>query len=227
VQHPFLWNGGPLATAGNLVFQGTADGWFTAYDAGTGEQLWRFDAGLGIIARPISYSVGGRQYVSILVGYGGNPFSIAHTDVGWKYGAQMRRLLTFALDGKAKLPAGAPRDTVLHPLDAPAYKIVEADLAEGHQLYSTNCGLCHGPDAVSGNLVAPDLRESAVALDRETIWTVLHEGSLMHHGMPRFEQLRRDQSDKIYNYLRATAREALGLRNPMVYPPLGVGAPAQ
>ena len=66
-----IWNGGTLATAGDLVFQGTADGYFSAYDAATGERLWRFNAGLGIIAAPISYSVGGKQYVSVLVGYGG------------------------------------------------------------------------------------------------------------------------------------------------------------
>ena len=67
-----FWNGGMLATAGDLVFQGTADGYFSAYDASDGKRLWRFNAGLGIIAAPISYSVGGKQYVSVLVGYGGS-----------------------------------------------------------------------------------------------------------------------------------------------------------
>jgi glucose dehydrogenase len=65
-----IWNGGTLATAGNLVFQGAADGYFSAYDAATGRQLWRFYAGLGINAAPISYLAAGRQYVSVLVGYG-------------------------------------------------------------------------------------------------------------------------------------------------------------
>jgi quinohemoprotein ethanol dehydrogenase len=83
--------------------------------------------------------------------------------------------------------------------------------------------MCHGTNAVSGNLVAPDLRESAVALDREALWTVVHDGALMKHGMPRFDELTRPQADKIYNYLRATAREALGLRKPMVYPAMGGG----
>src|SRR3546814_1242167 len=45
VHHDFLWNGGVLSTAGNLVFQGTADGYFTAYDAESGKQLWQFNAG--------------------------------------------------------------------------------------------------------------------------------------------------------------------------------------
>ena len=66
VQHDHFWNGGTLATAGDLVFQGTAEGWFNAYRATTGERLWRFDAGLGIMAAPMSYSVGGKQYVAVL-----------------------------------------------------------------------------------------------------------------------------------------------------------------
>jgi hypothetical protein len=65
----------------------------------------------------------------------------------------------------------------------------------------------------------PDLRESSVALDRDTVWTVLHEGALMKQGMPRFEELTRAQSDKLYKLLRATAREALGLRNRRSIPP--------
>ena len=67
-----FWNGGTLTTAGNLVFQGTADGYFAAYDAASGKRLWRFNAGLGISGAPISYAISGRQYVSVLVGYGGS-----------------------------------------------------------------------------------------------------------------------------------------------------------
>ncbi|MBL0901233.1 MAG: PQQ-binding-like beta-propeller repeat protein, partial [Reyranella sp.] len=66
-----VWNGGALATAGDLVFQGTATGEFAAYDARNGRRLWRFDAQRGISSAPISYAVDGRQYVSVLVGWGG------------------------------------------------------------------------------------------------------------------------------------------------------------
>jgi outer membrane protein assembly factor BamB len=54
------------------VFQGAADGNFSAYDAATGRHLWRFYAGLGINAAPISYLAGGQQYISVLVGYVGS-----------------------------------------------------------------------------------------------------------------------------------------------------------
>ena len=67
--------------------------------------LWTCDAKLGIIAAPVTYRAGlGQQYVSVLVGYGGIEAKFGN-DRGWKYGAQPRRLLTFKLDGQAKLPA--------------------------------------------------------------------------------------------------------------------------
>ena len=49
------WNGGTLTTAGNLVFQGTADGRFIAYNATTGEKLWETPAGTGVVAAASTY----------------------------------------------------------------------------------------------------------------------------------------------------------------------------
>jgi alcohol dehydrogenase (cytochrome c) len=60
--------GGMLATAGNLVFNGAIDGGFYAFDARTLKELWSFNAGTGINAPPITYSVNGKQYVAVLVG---------------------------------------------------------------------------------------------------------------------------------------------------------------
>jgi alcohol dehydrogenase (cytochrome c) len=59
---------GALATAGNLVFIGNPDGTFSAHDARTLQELWSFNAGTGINAPPITYSVNGKQYVAVLVG---------------------------------------------------------------------------------------------------------------------------------------------------------------
>jgi PQQ-like domain len=66
-----IWNGGTATTAGNLVFEGHADGRFVAYSADTGAPLWTFDAQTGIVGAPITYKVAGRQYVFVLAGYGG------------------------------------------------------------------------------------------------------------------------------------------------------------
>jgi len=60
--------GGALATAGNLVFMGEGNGWFEAFDATTGKQLWRFNLGAGVNAPPITYEVGGVQYVAVAAG---------------------------------------------------------------------------------------------------------------------------------------------------------------
>jgi alcohol dehydrogenase (cytochrome c) len=59
---------GALATAGNLVFIGEADGTFSAHDAKTLQEVWSFNVGSGINAPPISYSVNGKQYIAVLVG---------------------------------------------------------------------------------------------------------------------------------------------------------------
>ncbi len=66
-----VW-GGALATAGNVVFYGTMDGWFKAVDANSGKELWKFKTGSGIIGQPTTFKgPDGHQYVAILDGIGG------------------------------------------------------------------------------------------------------------------------------------------------------------
>jgi lanthanide-dependent methanol dehydrogenase len=66
-----VWSGA-ATTASGLVFYGNLEGWFKAVDADTGELLWRFKTGSGIIGQPTTW-VGpdGRQYVAVLSGIGG------------------------------------------------------------------------------------------------------------------------------------------------------------
>ncbi|KRB86394.1 alcohol dehydrogenase [Sphingomonas sp. Root710] len=205
-----MWNGGVLATAGGLVFQGHEDGSLNGYDAATGKSLWRFDAGLGIIAAPISYLVNGRQYVSILVGHGGS--SSMGSDFikgGWKYGAQPRRLLTFAIDGQARLPATAPRDMSLQPLDNPRLVIADQSAERGRGLYlSKNCVICHGIDVVSTGSPGPDLRESPIALDRSSLASLLRGGFLASKGMPKYAELSDQEIDDLFMFIRKRARES-------------------
>jgi len=209
-----IWNGGTLTTGGNLVFQGTADGWFSAYDATSGKRLWHFYAGLGIVGAPMSYSIGGKQYVSVLVGYGGTTAAMSDImNVGWKYGAQPRRLLTFALDGHTALPPSPPPDMMVHAVDDPALKLDETAVATG-QAMSVACMACHGPGFRAAGSPAPDLRESQLALDEDNFYAVVHDGALVQRGMPNFGVvgMQRPQIHALWMYLRATAREALGTR---------------
>lgn len=65
-----LW-GGVLATGGGLVFYGTPEGFLKAVDAKTGQELWKFQTGSGIVAPPITYEQDGEQYVTVVSGWGG------------------------------------------------------------------------------------------------------------------------------------------------------------
>jgi glucose dehydrogenase len=70
-EHFPVWSGA-LATAGNLVFYGTMDGWFKAIDAHSGHTLWSFKTPSGIISQPVSYrGPDGKQYIAVLDGVGG------------------------------------------------------------------------------------------------------------------------------------------------------------
>jgi len=72
IKEPFpVWSG-TLATAGDVVFYGTMDGWFKAVNAKTGDLLWQFKCGSGIVGQPVTYrGPDGRQYVAVLSGVGG------------------------------------------------------------------------------------------------------------------------------------------------------------
>ena len=75
LEYPNL-SGGALATAGNLVFLGQADGTFGAYDARTLKELWSFNIGTGISAPAISFAVNGKQYIAILAGFNKQTFGL-------------------------------------------------------------------------------------------------------------------------------------------------------
>ena len=65
-----VWSGA-LATAGNVVFYGTLEGYFKAVDAKTGKELYKFKTPSGIIGNVTTYEHGGKQYIAILSGVGG------------------------------------------------------------------------------------------------------------------------------------------------------------
>ncbi|MFK7868889.1 MAG: PQQ-dependent methanol/ethanol family dehydrogenase [Roseobacter sp.] len=65
-----LW-GGVMTTAGGLVFTGTPSGEFIAFDDETGEKLWSFQTGSGIVGQPVTWEQDGEQYVTVISGWGG------------------------------------------------------------------------------------------------------------------------------------------------------------
>lgn len=182
VQYPVIWNGGTLTTAGNLVFQGTADGRFVAYSADKGEKLWEVVLGTGVIASPMTYRIGDVQYVSILAGWGG-VFPLTGGSLGLP--AVPGRLLTFALNAKGKVDAAKP--SAPPQLEPIAFKATPEQIAKGSDLYGRNCGVCHGLAALGGGGVLPDLRASEKAVFDNYRQMVL-DGAMVNVGMPAFKQ---------------------------------------
>lgn len=197
-----FWNGGTLTTAGNLAFYGTAKGLLNAYDATTGNKLWSFHTGLGIISAPMTYAVDGKQYISLLVGYGGSAGSgIPLMREGWKYKAQPRRLLTFALGAKNPLPETAPPSFDINPVLVDGFQPDAKKINHGILMYHTVCAHCHG-GFLNAESVAPDLRESALSANLDSFAAVLKTGTLANRGMPLYDDLTDDDIEGIYHFVR-------------------------
>ena len=197
-EHVSPWNGGTLTTAGNLVFQGTADGRFVAYDATTGDKLWESPTGTGVIAAPVTYMVEGKQYVSVAVGWGG------------AYGQTQRAterqgpgtVYTFVAGGKAPMPA-----FVKYRMDAllAGVKYDPAQIRAGAALYLSSCALCHGLPGVHRGGNRPNLGFMNAAYIRD-LDKFIFGGPAVARGMPDFTgKLSLEDVEKIKAFVQGTA----------------------
>ena len=212
VEHDGPWNGGTLTTAGNLVFQGTADGKFVAYRADNGERLWDFPTQTGVVAPPMTYAIDGEQYISVNVGWGGAYALVFGEFVTPASLPNVSRVLTFKLgaDGKLPQPDWQPR-VVFNP---PAQTGSEESARQGYALYQDICMGCHGLNAVSGLLI-PDLRGSAYLHDPAGWNAVVRDGALKANGMAAFGQwLDESQAAAIRDYIIQQARRGQSLQQP-------------
>ncbi|WP_158085729.1 c-type cytochrome [Henriciella aquimarina] len=197
---------GVMATGGGLVFQGAVDGYFSAYDAATGEEVWSYDMKAPAVIAPVTYAVDGKQYVTILTGTSGVPSAWGHMvqSLGLDYRSMDRRVLTFALDGEATLP---PRTVVdLQKPEDPDYEPNPELEQLGAKQYAGMCSVCHGYNAVSGGR-APDLRYSSMIVNPETFNAVVREGALLPAGMPKFAALSDNDLNALRQYIRAQAKD--------------------
>lgn len=185
--HPGNFNGGVLATAGNLVVQGDVDGVLNVYNAKTGLKLWSFDVGSAILAAPVTFSVNGQQYVTVLSGWGGAP-AVINGPFGWsKSGIRPNksRVLTFVLGGTKSLPP--IQQAALPAVPVPAQLASPQVIQEGRNYYARTCISCHGPSVISGHPAVPDLRYSALMGDTEAWKAVVYDGILSDQGMVGFK----------------------------------------
>jgi quinohemoprotein ethanol dehydrogenase len=197
-EHVAPWNGGTLTTAGNLVFQGTADGRFIAYNATTGEKLWESPTGTGVVAAASTYMVDGKQYVSVAVGWGG-VFGIAVRVTEYR---SPGTVYTFAIDGKAPLPEFVKYQT--EGLLA-GVKYDPKDVPEGTAIYVAACVQCH---LVPGVHNGGNVRNLGY-VSKETIENlkdIVFKGPFRDQGMPDFTgKLKEEDIPKLQAFIQGTA----------------------
>jgi mono/diheme cytochrome c family protein len=189
---------GVLSTAGGLVFQGAQRGELAAYRDSDGQKLWSTDPQTGVVAAPVSYEIGGEQYIAQLAGYGTRDY----------YSGNSSRLLVYKLGGKASLPPAAalPPPRALDP--PPAFGSA-AMLARGTQIYDERCTMCH--DTAYGNRgLFPDLRYSRMINSREAFHSVVIGGVLTPRGMVSFRKdLSDEDAESVRAYIAQRARAAM------------------
>lgn len=197
-----VWNGGVLATAGNLLFQGTNRGQLNAYHAETGEKLWSADGQTGIHAAPMSFAVEGEQFIAVSAGSGTAMGLTGGQLASHSLPPNRSRVLAYSLDGTATLPA--PVVVERKVADIPPVTASEDALALGREHYQSHCARCHGDNVVSGNVI-PDLRYSSTAV--HAAWQgIVHDGALEPNGMLGFaEWLSKDEITQIQQYVLSRA----------------------
>jgi len=200
VPYPRSGSGGVLATAGNLVFQGTIGQTLAAYRADTGQKMWEMPVQNVPISAPISYMLDGIQYIAVNAGWGGG---LAHVE-SFRYQdlkVSKARLLVFRLGGTARLPTlVAQGDQEVAP---PPPLTASADIVRhGGELYGKNCSMCHGNEARGG---IKDLRHMTPETHADFMKIVLH-GSKADKGMASFaDMLSQTDAEAIHHYLIARA----------------------
>ena len=179
------WGGGVLATGGDLVIQGSPDGFLTFYDSFKGAVLHRIEIGTGIIAAPMTYSLNGRQYISVLAGMGGAMGTDFPPGAIGRERENKERLLVFALGGGpvALPPARPPAKREPAPV---AFRGSGSSVARGEKIFIANCAVCHGgPDAI-GNY--PDLFNMPADV-HAAFDNIVLDGAFSYAGMASFSDV--------------------------------------
>ena len=217
VKHKQFWNGGPLTTAGGLVFQGNASGFLEAYNAKNGKLVWSKNVYTGIMAPPVTYMIDEEQYISILAGDGGASNFLGDNFGIWegqlasiKYG-NYGKLLTFKLNGKSKIEALEEKDLSIP--EQPKINASLEDIKAGEDIYANYCAICHG-SGVHGKTIS-DLRYMSKET-HEYFNEIVLNGMLEENGMKGFSDILNEKNAfEVYSYIVdvATKERSLQQRN--------------
>ncbi|MEP7314877.1 MAG: PQQ-dependent dehydrogenase, methanol/ethanol family [Pseudomonadota bacterium] len=205
-------NGGALATAGGLVFQGTGSGQFTALDATTGTELWSSPTQTGVVAAPMTYAIDGEQYVAIMVGTGSS-WALIGGDTNMKGYVQrnVSRLLVYKPGATVQLPA-LP-DVPVVPINPPAATAAANVVNQGAGLYDVYCSSCHGPGAIQVGIL-PDLRRSPFLQAADAWKSVVIDGVRQARGMANFSSvLKPDDAESIRAWVVLRANQDMKAAN--------------
>ncbi len=190
------WDGGVLSTGGNLVVQGDEAGYLNVYAADTGKLLKRLEVGTSIMAAPMTYRVGGVQYISVMAGFGGGVLFLPFPkdSAAFEYGND-GRIVTFRLDGGA-VPKPPPVAN-LQAVAPPPREGTAATIAQGELLYNRYCSRCHA----FGPALLPDLRRMS-APTNSIFYEIVLRGAYQAKGMGRWDDvLSTDDAAAIHAYL--------------------------
>ncbi|HEX6889870.1 MAG TPA: c-type cytochrome, partial [Chryseolinea sp.] len=169
-----------------LVFQGTTDGYFVVYRADTGEKLKEIKTGVGIMAAPSTYSLGGEQFVAVMAGFGGAtlPFLPKHA-AAYEY-QNNGVILAYKLGG-ADTPLPPPTSSIAVP--RPPDKVLSvAQIKEGESIYNSVCVFCHGGFGPGHISAYPDLAKMSENTHQQFNSIVL-KGALSSYGMAGFADI--------------------------------------
>ena len=197
VERATPYNGGALATAGGLVFQGDAAGQLAAYDADDGSTLWEYETQGNTPASPITYAIDGEQYLAILVGR-----------AWWREGGD-GRVMVFKLGAEGEITRELSATEIPEP---PALTATGEEIDRGEVLYNRTCVGCHGIDAVA--TINADLR----MMSREThdrFQDIVRGGTLSEKGMLSFAAaVTEAEAELIRQYVISEALKARAAAGP-------------
>jgi quinohemoprotein ethanol dehydrogenase len=203
-QDYFVLDGGVLSTAGNLVFAGREDGRLIAYAADSGAILKSIETGTATMAAPMTYEVGGTQYLAVLQGHGGS-IMYSYQGTAAMSRANEDRILVFKLHG-LQVPLPPQRRVEPYP-EPPAQRGTAAQIEAGRTLFSTWCSKCH---SLGVPAVTPDLsRLGAGIRSVEVFKSIVLDGARVPLGMARFDDvLSGGDAEAIHAFLVDRARAA-------------------